>query len=256
MKVLIVEDEIPAARQLMRLLERSDLFEGEIEGPLGAISDAVAHLREQDNYDLIFMDIHLSDGPSFDIFKSIDLQVPIVFCTAYDQYALEAFKQNSIDYLLKPVEPEDLDRALEKFNKLHAREASSNFQADLLLQMLEDRKEDKPLKKRFLLKLGDRMLTKDIAEITCFYSADKASFLMDEKGKSYPVEYSLDQLESMTDRKHFFRINRKYLIRLESIEDMRSYSGSRIKLQLRHCDDNDILVSRDRTGEFKHWLDQ
>lgn len=256
MKVLIIEDEIPAARQLERLLSRSNHFDGKVEGPIASISDALDHLKENQDYDLIFMDIHLSDGPSFEIFKAIELKPPIVFCTAYDQYALEAFKQNSIDYLLKPVEPEDLDRALEKYKSLYSKSDSNSISTDTLLKALQKNKEEDGLKKRFLLKLGDRMITKQIDEVNCFFSADKASFLLDENGRSYPLEYSLDQLETMTSRQEFFRINRKYLIRLEAIEDMRSYSGSRIKLKIKGSDDDDILVSRDKTSDFKLWLDQ
>ena len=122
MKILIIEDEKPAARQLERLLQRSEEFEGSIHGPLESIAQTVDHLKQDSTYDLILMDIHLADGPSFEIFESIEPTAPIIFCTAYDQYALEAFKLNSIDYLLKPIEPEDLDRALQKFKKLSSSE--------------------------------------------------------------------------------------------------------------------------------------
>lgn len=258
MKILIVEDELPAAKQLERLLNRSSHFEGSIEGPIATISEAVELLKDQADYDLVFMDIHLADGPSFEIFKRSAYSGPIVFCTAYDQYALEAFKQNSIDYLLKPVEPEDLDRALSKFHQLSAKEHGNRLDTQALLEALQtqSKKGQSEFKSRFLVKLSDRMLTIAVADCLAFYSADKATFLLDRQGKSYPLEYSLDQLAGSINPKQFFRINRKYLIHLDAIDDMRSYSGSRIKLMIKHLMDNDILVSRDKTAEFKHWLDQ
>lgn len=256
MKVLIIEDELPAARQLERLLRRSSVFAGDIEGPYGSISEAVNHLSKNADYDLIFMDIHLADGPSFEILKQVELEAPLVFCTAYDQYALEAFKQKSIDYLLKPVEPEDLDRALSKYQELYGPGKSNSLSADEILEVLKSSSSQEQFKKRFLIKLNDRMISKQVEDVYGFYSADKVSFLLDREGRSYPVDYSLDQLEQMTDGQEFFRINRKYLIRPESIQDMRSYSSSRIKLEIKGSDDPDILVSRDRTSEFKRWLDQ
>ncbi|QNR23105.1 LytR/AlgR family response regulator transcription factor [Croceimicrobium hydrocarbonivorans] len=256
MKILIIEDEKPAARQLERLLQRSEEFEGSIHGPLESIAQTVDHLREHSNYDLILMDIHLADGPSFEIFESVDPSTPIIFCTAYDQYALEAFKLNSIDYLLKPIEPADLDRALQKYKKLHAQRQTPELSAAEILKALQKPKEEsKSYKERFMIKLGDRIISRETREVQFFYSAEKASFLQDQDGRSYPIEYSLDQVEASVPNRDFFRINRKYLIRFEAIREMHSYSGSRIKLHLMHCDDDDILVSRDRTAEFKHWLD-
>lgn len=255
MKTLIIEDEKPAAAQLKRLLDRSAEFEGTIVGPIESIKDAIQHLEEHLDYDLIFMDIHLVDGPSFEIFQSLEPPAPIIFCTAYDQYALEAFKLNSIDYLLKPIEPADLDRALKKFSKWHQSKSQSSLSADVLLSMLAKPQKEKQYKQRFIIKLGDRILSLATTDIAYFYSADKASFVSSLGGKDYPLENSLDQLESILDPKRFFRINRRYLISFESIADMRSYSGSRIKLKLTNCDDPDIMVSRDRTPEFKLWLD-
>lgn len=258
MKVLIIEDELPAAKQLERLLSRSAHFEGRIEGPIATISEAVELLKEASDYDLIFMDIHLADGPSFEIFKQSDYSGPVVFCTAYDQYALEAFKQNSIDYLLKPLEPEDLDRALLKFHQFGSKEEASGLDTKALLEALQSQSQHNSttFKNRFLVKVGDRMLSIAVDDCLAFYSADKATFLLERNGKSYPLEYSLDQLAERINPKQFFRINRKYLIHLDAISDMRSYSGSRIKLMLKHLKDDDILVSRDKTSEFKHWLDQ
>lgn len=257
MKVLLIEDEKPAAKQLMRLLEKSESFDGIIEGPLASVEDSVAHLSEHSDYDLIFMDIHLADGPSFEIFESIQPETPIIFCTAYNQYALEAFKLRSIDYLLKPIDPNELDRALEKFNSLYAKkDQNQGLSAEVLQNLLQASQGGQNFKSRFLIRLGDKMITRQTQEIQAFYSADKASFLIDNNGRSYPVEYSLGQLESMLDPQDFFRINRQYLIRLAAIESMHNYSGSRIKIVLQNVEDSDILVSRDKTSEFKLWLDR
>jgi DNA-binding LytR/AlgR family response regulator len=255
MKVLVIEDEKPAARMLMRLLERSEQFDGSVYGPLGSIKECIDHFKSGAEYDLIFMDIHLADGPSFDIFESVKPKSPIIFCTAFDQYALEAFKLNSIDYLLKPIEPSDLDRALTKYREIHYKSSAPPFSAEALLAALEVHQKPRKHKNRFVLKLGDRILVKETESIALFHSADKATFLQDDDGKEYPMEYSLDQLESMLDPEQYFRINRKYLIRLRAIVDMRSYSGSRIKLQLKNSQDTDVLVSRERTSDFKLWLD-
>lgn len=258
MKVLIIEDEKPAARQLERLLRRSPQFEGLIDGPVPTISEAVEVLAKKPAYDLIFMDIHLADGPSFEIFKQCDYSGPVIFCTAYDQYALDAFKQNSIDYLLKPVEPEDLDRALNKYHQFQTKGQGPDIDSNALLKALQTRsaQELNDYKNRFLVRVADRMLSIATADCLAFYSADKATFLLQRNGKSYPLEYSLDQLAAKIDPKHFFRINRQYLIHLDAVDDMRSYSGSRIKLLIKHLADDNILVSRDKTSEFKHWLDQ
>lgn len=255
MRALIIEDEKPAAQQLIRILNKSEKFEGDIEGPLQSIEDTVAHLKREKDYDLIFMDIHLLDGPSFEIFKQVEPPAPIIFCTAYDQYALEAFKLNSVDYLLKPIDPEDLDRALGKFLKWHKQAQGERLSADAILKMLSGKDESPQFKERFIIKLGDRILSLATDDLGYFYSAEKATFTTTKDGKDYPLEYSLDQLESFLNPKKYFRINRKYLISLESIIEMRSYSGSRIKLQLQHSDDQDILVSRDKTSDFKLWLD-
>lgn len=257
MKVLIIEDEAPAARQLMRLLDRSAFFEGEIVGPMATVTEARQHLQAQRDYDLIFMDIHLADGESFEIFEGLDLKVPLVFCTAYDQYALKAFKLNSVDYLLKPIEPAELDQALEKYRSLHPTEKKEQeLSAQEILKLLQPKQEAaESYKERFLLKVGDRMLTRSIEQVLYFYFVDKACFLVDDAGRPYPVEYSLDQLEQMCDPQRFFRINRQYLVSTEGIADMRLYSGSRVKLFLKHSEDADILVSRDKTARFKDWLE-
>jgi len=256
MKTLIIEDEKPAAQQLLRLLERSRVFEGSVEGPLQSINKAREHFQKHSDYDLIFMDIHLVDGASFEIFRDREPPAPLIFCTAYDQYALEAFKLNSIDYLLKPIDPADLDRALQKYKRWHQPGDEQSLSSRQIIDMLSRNTQQPVYKERFILKIGDRIRSLSSNEVAYFYAADKATFVSSLAGKTYPLDYSLDQLEGMLDPGIFFRINRKYIVRLESMVDMRSYSGSRIKLQLIHNADPDILVSRDRTAAFKLWLDR
>jgi DNA-binding LytR/AlgR family response regulator len=250
MHILIIEDEKPAAAQLSRLLLR-EMPSAEISGPLVSVQESTNWFASNPQPDLIFLDIHLADGPSFDIFKDAQLTAPIVFCTAFDQYALDAFKLNSIDYLLKPVEPEELKRALAKFEAQHKQQPP--ISKELLINLLD--KTEKQYKTRFVVKVGTRLLAIETSKIDFFYSAEKASFLQTNDGKSYVLEHSLDKLESLVDPAKFFRINRQYLIRYEAIEEVRSYSASRYKITLRHCADGDVLISRDRTSSFKEWLD-
>jgi DNA-binding LytR/AlgR family response regulator len=250
MHLLIIEDEKPAAKQLLRLLER-ELDSFTVSGPLATISESKAWLANNPAPDLIFLDIHLADGPSFEIFRDQQaLSAPIIFCTAYNQYALEAFKLNSLDYLLKPVEPEELHRALKKFE---AQKPAPNLSQSLLLELLE--KPRNAFKKRFVIKVGDKLQPIETEQIHFFFSESKATFLQHENGRQYPLEQSLDKLEPVLNPKQFFRISRKYLVSYAAIDEVRSYSSSRLKLTLKNCPDTDVLVSRDRTGDFKRWLD-
>ena len=248
MNLLIVEDEKPAAEQLKRLLKKA-APEAFVHGPLQSVKQSVARLKDNPTPDLIFLDIQLSDGHSFEIFDQLKVKAPVIFCTAYDQYALRAFKLKSIDYLLKPIDPEELETAVQKFN---------DWQSPPSLDIAALRENMQPaanFKSRFVIKIGDKLSVVATSSIDFFFSESKNSFLQTEGGKQYPIDYSLDQLSEILNPSRFFRINRKYFVSLNSIEDVRSYSGSRLKLKLRHSPDTDILVSRDRTSEFKTWLD-
>lgn len=250
MHILIIEDEKPAAAQLSRLILRENPH-AQISGPLASIRESINWFAQNPQPDLIFLDIHLADGPSFDIFKGTTLTAPIIFCTAFDQYALDAFKLNSIDYLLKPVEPEDLKRALAKFKVQH--QPTSGLSEELLASLLQT--SEKQYKNRFVTKVGTRLVAIETSDIHFFYSAEKASFLQTNEGKSYVLDYSLEKLENLVNPTQFFRINRKYLVSYSAIEEVRTYSSSRYKLILKNCADKDVLVSRDRTTSFKEWLD-
>lgn len=250
MHVLLIEDEKPAAKQLERLLANA-LPDAQVHGPLESIEASINWLENNPKPDLIFLDIHLSDGPSFNIFKNREVDVPIIFCTAFDQYALEAFKVNSIDYLLKPIDPEELYKAIAKFIKL--RQSPVSLDGDLLKELLEPKA--KKLKERFVLKQSEKLVLVEVKDIDFFVSSGGSSFLQNKEGTQFIIDQSLDQIEAYLDPERFYRVNRGYLVGLNSIAEMQTYSGSRLRLILRNCKDSDIFVSRDKTASFKAWLD-
>ena len=249
MKVLIIEDEIPAANNLIRELRRI-LPEIEVAGPLESIKASLSWLEQNPDPDLIFMDINLTDGPSFEIFEKTSPKAPVIFCTAYDEYALKAFKLNSIDYLLKPLEPKELQRAIHKYQKWVGNNASEDL-GGLLKELIHPSGQ---YKQRFVVRIGDQLKVIKTPDVQYFTSSGKDTFLCTGTGVPLPIEESLDRLEGMMPKGEFFRINRNYLLRLEAIEDVRSYSKSRLKVSLINSDDDSILVSRDKTSAFKSWL--
>jgi DNA-binding LytR/AlgR family response regulator len=250
MKILVIEDEKPAARRLIQLiLER--MPDAEIYDSIDTVTAAVTWLKNNPEPELIFLDIQLADGISFEIFEKVKVTAPIIFCTAYDQYAIKAFKLNSIDYLLKPVDPEELTNALEKFKMGRKEPAISLDQIRSLIQPPQ-----KSFKTRFLVKIGERIQTVDVQDIAFFYSEDKVTFLQTRAGKKYIIDYTLDELEEMVSPDTFFRLNRKYISSISAIKDVFTYSNSRLKIHLENCTDNDILISREKMGAFKSWLGQ
>jgi DNA-binding LytR/AlgR family response regulator len=250
MRVLIIEDERPAANRLRQLL-KDMLPDSEIYGHLDSIVSAVEWFRSYPAPDLIFCDIQLADGQSFEIFEKVKIESPIIFTTAFDQYAIKAFKLNSVDYLLKPIDPNELDQALTKFKSLKTAPA---LDAGLLKSILQQ--SEKTYKSRFMVRFGETIQSIGTDEAAYFYSQDKVVFLQTRQGRKYVLDYTLDQLEEMLDPKRFFRLNRKYLAAVDVIESIYTYSNSRLKIRLQQCEDNDILVSREKVGVFKEWLDQ
>jgi two-component system LytT family response regulator len=224
---------------------------GEIINNLVSIASSVTWLKENPAPDLIFMDIHLSDGDSFQIFNELEVTSPVVFVTAYDQYALEAFKVNSIDYLLKPVKKEDLARAIEKYKQ----RTGSNMQQmmDLLKQMniVPSKKE---IQKRIVIRYGDTIKMVEIMDVAYFYTEDKINFLCTKGNLRYPIDQNLDELESIVDDTIFFRINRQYIININAIDKMLAWSKSRVKVILKPACDQETIVSTERSPHFKEWL--
>lgn len=259
MTILIIEDEKLAANRLRGLIETIDTTV-EIVGILDSIKGSVAWFEANSQPDLAFMDIQLADGLSFEIFDQVKISCPVIFTTAFDEYALRAFKVNSIDYLLKPVDSEELKRAMDKYQQLHPANSGglpapstgiSTPVMDRVLQMLT-----RSYKNRFLVKAGEHIKTIPVDQINFFYSMGKATFLNSSENKEYDIDYTLEELETLLNPEQFFRINRKFIIAVKSIKDIINYTNSRLKLRLLNSADDDIIVSREKVTAFKGWLDQ
>jgi DNA-binding LytR/AlgR family response regulator len=251
MSVLIVENEKPAADKLVRLLNKIDksiIILDVIE----TVEEAINRLQEKPQPDLILMDIQLDDGLCFEIFETINVEIPVIFTTAYNEYTLKAFKVNSVDYLLKPVEEKLLKSALEKYKKIYA--DNDPFKRDFKQLLHEFRNQ---YKSRFLIKIGDKYRSVPTSEISNFHIIERSVFINDFQGKDYGVDSSLDQLQSILDPRKFFRINRECIVNIEAITLMHSYSSSRLQLTIKDKERNDMfVVSRDKVAEFKKWIDR
>lgn len=248
MKILIIEDEQAAVRRLQKLLNDIDP-KIEVIGALSSIESSVDWLQQHPAPDIILMDIHLADGSSFDIFENVHVSAPVIFVTAYDEYALKAFKVNAIDYLLKPIKENELKSALQKITK----SVISKDEGTDLIQRLQDAGFIHK-SKRLLVKMGQSIKLIDLDNVAYFYSKDKISFAVLAGNKRYPLDQSLDQIEQMIDPIHFFRINRQFIVKMSSIEEMVTYSKSRVKLKLVPSTDEDTIVSKERSPDFKKWL--
>jgi len=249
MNVLIIEDEKFAAEKLEDMLHEIDP-KIEILAKLGSITESTKWLL-QNSADLIFLDIQLSDGISFSIFEQVTVNTPVIFTTAYDQYAIRAFQLNSIAYLLKPIRTNDLAEGLKKYDSL-----KSAFHIDFETLLANIQGKETSFKKRFLIQIGEKIRKIEVTEIAYFYVLDKANYLKTFEGKSYPVDFTLDKLETFLNPESFFRINRKFLVKMESISKMVAYSRGRVKLELnpKPEDDFETIVSIDRSADFKKWL--
>lgn len=250
MRILIIEDENPAANRLIKLL-KPHFPEAEIIGNLDTITSTVDWLETYSHPDLLFCDIQLADGNSFEIFKKVKLSTPVIFTTAYDQYAIQAFQVNAVDYILKPIDPKDLERAIVKFK---SQQLKSGIDLGMIKDLLEPKTQS--FKSRFLVKYGEKIQSIPVEQISFFFSEERVTFLQTHEGKKYVIDQTLEQTEQQLDPKEFFRINRKYLCSLASVDEIFTYSNSRLKITLTHCDDKDILISREKVQEFKSWLDQ
>ena len=250
MKVLIIENEKPAAQRLIRLLKNSGQ-DIEIVHWLESVETSTNWLMENPCPDLIFMDIQLDDGLCFEIFENIEVKAPVIFTTAFDEYALRAFKVNSVDYILKPVDQEALNKALDKYRNFHAGGMGSSQREALLDQW-------KPkIKERFLIKIGEHYKSVPVEDIHCFFIRERCLFICTRNGRQYPVDYSLDKIESMMDPQKYFRISRDCMIRFSSIRDIIAFSSSRLKIILEGWQDpEELIVSRERVSDFKKWMDR
>ena len=247
----IIEDEEPAARRLQRMIAETNAGIS-VEKTLRSIDETVSALQSGQP-GLLFMDIHLADGSSFEIFKQTAVHCPVIFITAFDQYAIHAFKVNSIDYLLKPIKQEDLDAAVQKFKKLYGSKTGGNLQVEELLKLLQQNK--KEYKQRFAVRYGEHLKTINTEDAAYFYTENKASFLVTKDNHRYIVDFNMDELETELDPAWFFRINRQFIISIGSIAEMLTWSKARVFIKLNPPSKLETIVSSERAADFKKWLD-
>ncbi len=259
MKILLIEDEELTARKMQRMLSEIEPH-AHLLGTIGSVEESVEWLQSHPAPDLILLDIELSDGQSFDIFNQVKVNCPVIFTTAYDEYAIKAFRVNSIDYLLKPVKEEDLRQALAKLQQLKqvlAREPDSLQQSltQLLQQLALPSSVAQPAyRDRFMIKQGQRLLAVETEEIAYFFTRNKISFIKTHDNRELMVDYTLDELEKMVHPRRFYRLNRQIIAQLRAIEKVNLYFNNKLKIQLRPAFDEEVLVSRIKAGDFKIWL--
>ena len=259
LRALIVEDEPLAARRFVDMLARQP-EPVQILGTAESVVQAVQLLEAGPVPDVLFLDIHLADGLSFEIFEQVSVRCPVIFTTAYDQYALQAFKVNSVDYLLKPIDEAELTTALAKLRaRLPA--AAPVFDPALLAQLMQQMQQTAPAavpyKTQFVVRVGEHLKVVPVDQIAYFFSLEKATFLQTIEGRKFVVDYTMDQLETLLDPRRFFRLNRAYLAQQSAIQDIIHYTNSRLQTVLKPlAPDTQVLVSREKVNVFKSWLDR
>ncbi|RYY27461.1 MAG: response regulator transcription factor [Chitinophagaceae bacterium] len=252
MQVLIVEDELPAAERLQILLKEYDASI-EIVGMLQSIEETVSYLTTRPHPDLVLLDISLADGCSFEIFKRVSFQKPVIFTTAYNHYTLEAFSVFSLHYIMKPVTLEALAKALQKYNSIANHFTPSDFST--AWPMLS-RSSESNYKSRFLVKLGQKLIFVDTNKIHFFEADNKIVYLQDQEGNRYTIDHKLDKLEEILDPHKFFRVNRRYLVNIDAIQHIRPYLNNRLKLCVKgNQSKDDLIVSRERVSQFRSWAE-
>ena len=248
MKVIILEDENRAVNHLKRIISEVDPAI-EIIKVFDTVRDTVAYLEKGKEPDLIFSDVQLADGISFEIFSRVEVSCPIIITTAFDTYAIEAFNTNGIDYLLKPIEEDRLRKALQKARQFTRQ---TSLEALLKLDMVSGRK---AFKSRFMVKVGEKIRTIPVEDIVAFYSFEKTTYLHTTKHRNYIIDYPLEELEEMLDPDKFFKINRKYIVSITACSQIIAWSNNRLKIDIDGIDDPKIVVARERVKDFKAWLD-
>jgi DNA-binding LytR/AlgR family response regulator len=253
MQILVIEDEKLASERLINLIKELEPS-ATILKSLESIRASVKWLNTNPKPDLILMDVQLADGLCFEIFEKTEIDAPVIFTTAYNEYALKAFKVNSIDYLLKPIDKSELNVALDKYKKLNSPASSvTSLSPELLKQVMEIIKN--PYKMRFVVRVGEHIKSIGIEDAAIFYTSEKSTFLRTLAGRNVAIDSSLDQLEKELDPQKFFRVSRQFIIALPHILDIIAYSGNRLKLKVTGSDQIEILVSREKVTEFKKWLE-
>lgn len=251
MKVIIIEDEKPSARRLQRMLLPLNL---DAETMLHSVEEAITWFQNNPHPDLIFLDIQLSDGLSFEIFEAIDIKSAVIFTTAYDEYALQAFKLNSIDYLLKPIDVDDLAKAVKKYQERWPQKQAVTLDFNDIKKLLIN-PIDRDYKKRFSVKVGQHLKLVTIDEIECFYSENKGTYLHTIDGRNYLLDTTLELLENELEPQTFFRVSRKFYVNINAIKDMLNYTNSRLQIKLKSYNDEAVIVARERVKDFKAWLE-
>ncbi|MFT7073474.1 LytR/AlgR family response regulator transcription factor [Patiriisocius sp. Uisw_017] len=251
MNVIIIEDEKPSARRLQRMLLKMNV---EVSTMLHSVEESTTWFQNNEHPDLIFLDIQLSDGLSFEIFETIEVKSSIIFTTAFDEYALQAFKLNSIDYLLKPIDEEELQTAVTKYNALKtvAKNVQLNFED---IKKLLSNPVEREYKKRFTTKIGQHIKMISIDDIECFYSENKGTYAHTLDGRDYLLDTTLEELETELSPKTFFRVSRKFYININFIKDIISYTNSRLQIKLNSYKEQEVIVARERVRDFKVWLE-
>jgi two-component system LytT family response regulator len=255
MNTLVIEDEKLAAQRLVELIHRFDR-RIKVIGIIDSVEKSVEWFRSSDHPELVFMDIQLADGLSFEIFEQTEVRSPVIFTTAFDEYMIKAFKVNSVDYLLKPVDYEELAAAMEKYKSNFGPRPADEYKPDtelydnLISQFVH------PYKNRFVVKAGLHIRSVPVDNIDYFYICEKSTFICTGEGRSYAVDYYLDRIEQIVDPRLFFRINRKFIISIGAVKDIIAYSNSRLRIVLNNPPEEEAIVSREKVKDFKIWLDR
>lgn len=252
MNIFIIEDEPLAVQKISKLLMEVEP-NTTIAGTADGIESSVEWLQNNPMPDLILVDIELCDGQSFEIFNLIEIQSPVIFTTSYDEYAIQAFRVNSMDYLLKPVKKDDLSRALQKYERFNY---THNASIDISKLVSELKKQNAPreYRSRFLVKQGQKLIPIEVDEISYFFSEDSVSFFVNFERVKYVLDYSLEDVEQMIDPKLFFRISRQFILGVKSIVRIHNHFNGKLKLDLKPTNEKEITVSRERVADFKAWM--
>jgi two-component system response regulator LytT len=256
LKVLIIEDEIPAQRLLKETLQEIEI-KTEVIGCLNSIKSAVAWFQNNEHPDIVLLDIQLSDGLSFDIFKQVNIESLIIFTTAYDEYAIQAFKVNSLDYLLKPIEKDELQTAFEKYNqynKQYIQEQNSNIDFKELASLIKSEKPN--YRKRFLIQSNESFFHLPVEDIALFYSMQGITFAVTFEKREYPVNFSLGNLKDQLQPDNFFKINRQFIVNIDAIKRVHSYFNGKLKLEIKPSHAEDVIIGKDKAASFKRWMDR
>ena len=251
MKVLIFEDEKLASERLGDLLKELRP-NTEVVAAIKSVEAGVLWLQNNEHPDLIISDIQLLDGTSFEIFSQVPVKCPVIFTTAYDQYAIRAFEVNSVDYLLKPIQSEKLENAIKKYE--HKSSGQSSIDMEQIKSLLQS--DQKTYKSRFLVKVGQKIQAIPVEKIAYFFTRDKLTYIVTFENKKLPIDHTLEEIDGMLHPGHFFRINRKFIVHFEAVADIHPYFKGRLKLGLNPSIDEEIVISTEKTPSFKRWLDQ